>query len=111
MRSSALASPASGFFSSLGNYHCPATGIGEFFVPPKPGLRRNWKNSGNRYAKEQRTFTMNDALSQTLAKLDLQPGQCQVFQVNGYRVEIRRPTEEESDFSGMAMLEAWEAFP
>ncbi|HEV3344054.1 MAG TPA: hypothetical protein VG125_27010 [Pirellulales bacterium] len=54
---------------------------------------------------------MNDALSQTLAKLDLQPGQCQVFQVNGYRVEIRRPTEEESDFSGMAMLEPWVAFP
>ncbi|HVA50458.1 MAG TPA: hypothetical protein VNH11_29185 [Pirellulales bacterium] len=54
---------------------------------------------------------MNDALSQTLAKLDLQPGQCQVFQVNGYRVEIRRPTEEESDFLGMAMLEPWVAFP
>lgn len=54
---------------------------------------------------------MNDALSQTLAKLDLQPGQCQVFQVNGYRVEIRRPAEEESDFSGMAMLEPWVAFP
>lgn len=54
---------------------------------------------------------MNDALSQTLAKLDLQPGQCRVFQVNGYRVEIRRPTEEELDFSGMAMLEPWVAFP
>ena len=54
---------------------------------------------------------MNDALSQTLAKLDLQPGQCQVFQVNGYRVEIRRPTEDESDFPDMAMLEPWVAFP
>ena len=54
---------------------------------------------------------MSDALSQTLAKLDLQPGQCQVFQVNGYRVEIRRPTEQESDFSSMAMLEPWAAFP
>lgn len=54
---------------------------------------------------------MNDALSQTLAKLDLQPGQCQVFQVNGYRVEIRRPSADESDFSDMAMLEPWVAFP
>lgn len=54
---------------------------------------------------------MNDALSQTLAKLDLQPGECQVFRVNGYRVEIRRPTEEESDYSDMAMLEPWVAFP
>jgi hypothetical protein len=54
---------------------------------------------------------MNDALAETLAKLDLQPGQCQVFQVNGYRVEIRRPTEQESDFSGMTMLEPWVAFP
>lgn len=54
---------------------------------------------------------MNDALSQTLAKLDLQPGQSQVFQVNGYCVEIRRPTEQESDFSGTAMLEPWVAFP
>jgi hypothetical protein len=54
---------------------------------------------------------MNDTLSQTLAKLDLQPGQCQVFQVNGYRLEIRRPTEEESAFSDMAMLEPWVTFP
>ena len=54
---------------------------------------------------------MNDALSQTLAKLDLQPGQCQVFHVNGYCVEVRRRAEGESDFSGMAMLEPWVAFP
>jgi hypothetical protein len=54
---------------------------------------------------------MNDALSQTLAKLNLQPGQCHVFQVNGYRVEVRRPAEEESGFSDMAMLEPWAAFP
>jgi hypothetical protein len=54
---------------------------------------------------------MNDVLSHSLAKLDLQPGQCPVFQVNGYRVEVRRPIEEESDYSAMAMLEPWVAFP
>lgn len=54
---------------------------------------------------------MNDTLSQSLAELDLQPGQCRVFQVNGYRVEIRRPTDEGSVFSEMAMLEPWAAFP
>ncbi|HEX5423025.1 MAG TPA: hypothetical protein VFW94_05700 [Candidatus Acidoferrales bacterium] len=54
---------------------------------------------------------MNDALSQSLANLDLQPGQCQVFQVDGYRVKIRRPADDEPDFSGMAMVKPWAAFP
>lgn len=54
---------------------------------------------------------MNDTLSQSLAELDLQPGQSRVFQVNGYRVEIRRPTDEGSVFSEMAMLEPWAVFP
>lgn len=54
---------------------------------------------------------MNDAVSETLAKLNLHPGQCQVFQVNGYQVEVRRPAEEASEFSDMAMLEPWVAFP
>ncbi|HEX5447247.1 MAG TPA: hypothetical protein VFW87_25755 [Pirellulales bacterium] len=34
-----------------------------------------------------------------------------MFQVNGYRVEIRRSPEEESDSSSMAMLEPWAVFP
>ena len=54
---------------------------------------------------------MNDTLSENLAKLALQPGQCQVFQVNEYRLEIRRPADEDSDFSEMAMLEPWVTFP
>ena len=54
---------------------------------------------------------MSDILSQSLASLDLQPGQCQMVEVNGYHLEIRRPSNEESDFSGTVMLEPWTAFP
>ena len=54
---------------------------------------------------------MSDSFSQSLANLELQPGQCQVFEVNGYRVEIHRRSDGEADFSEMAMLEPWIAFP
>jgi hypothetical protein len=55
---------------------------------------------------------MNDILSQAVAQLNLQPGQSQHVQVNGYVVEIRRPlAEEESEFANMVMLEPWTDFP
>jgi hypothetical protein len=52
---------------------------------------------------------MNDILAQMLAGLNLQPGQCQRVQVNGYHVEIRRLAQEESDFAGTVMLDPWVA--
>jgi len=61
--------------------------------------------------KEPRYFAMSDILTQELAKLELQPGQCQRVQVNGHHLEIRRTAEKESDFAGMVMLDAWTAFP
>jgi hypothetical protein len=54
---------------------------------------------------------MNDTLTEILAQLNLQPGQCQLVQVNGYHVEIRRPAEEPSDFADMVMLQPWVDFP
>jgi hypothetical protein len=54
---------------------------------------------------------MNDILPQILAELNLQPGQCQRVQVNGYHLEIRRPAEEESDFADTPMLQPWVEFP
>ena len=55
---------------------------------------------------------MDDSLAQSLAQLNLQPGQSQRIQVNGYQLEIRRPAEEErSRFEEMVMLEPWVTFP
>ena len=54
---------------------------------------------------------MNDTLYEALAQLNLQPGQYQRVQVNGYAVEIHRPVEEESAFAEMVMLEPWVEFP
>ena len=54
---------------------------------------------------------MNDSFTQFLAQLNLQPGQCKLFQVNGYHLEIRRPAVEPPDFADMVMLEPWVAFP
>ena len=50
---------------------------------------------------------MNEMLPQILAELDLQPGQCQRVQVNGYHLEIRRPVEEGSVFTDMVMFQPW----
>jgi hypothetical protein len=54
---------------------------------------------------------MSETLYKALSQLDLQPGQCERVQVNGYEVEIRRLTEEESEFADMVMLEPWASFP
>ena len=54
---------------------------------------------------------MNEMPPRVLAELNLQPGQSQRVQVNGYHLEIRRPIVEESDFAEMAMLEPWAEFP
>ena len=55
---------------------------------------------------------MNDSVTQVLAQLNLQPGQCQLFQVNGRQIEVRCiEQEEKSEFADMVMLEPWVAFP
>jgi hypothetical protein len=54
---------------------------------------------------------MSVALSQALAQLNLQPGQCQRIQVNGYEVEIRRLTKVDDDLDNANMLEPWVWFP
>ena len=54
---------------------------------------------------------MNDTFTQSLAELNLQPGQCKLVQVNGYHLEIRRPVEEPPDYSDMVMLQPWVHFP
>jgi hypothetical protein len=55
---------------------------------------------------------MNDSLTQALAQLDLQPGQCARVQVNGHQFEIRCvENEDESRFTDMVMLEPWVELP
>ena len=55
---------------------------------------------------------MNDSVTQVLAQLNQQPGQCQRYQVNGRQIEVRCIAEEEkSEFADMGMLVPWVAFP
>ena len=55
---------------------------------------------------------MNDSVTQALAQLNLQPGQCQRYEVNGRQIEVRCiAAEEKSEFADMGMLVPWVDFP
>jgi hypothetical protein len=54
---------------------------------------------------------MNDVLSQAVAQPNLQAGQRQRIQVDGYEFEIRRVEQKESTLADGMLLEPWVWFP